>query len=46
MRIGALINPDYQASKEERIGFDYVDKAGIEPILNGIKELQKKAVSV
>ena len=31
--MGALFNPDPEASKDERYGFDYVDKASIEPIL-------------
>ncbi|MFX0556480.1 flavodoxin domain-containing protein [Maribacter sp. CXY002] len=40
MRIGALLNPDPQASKEEREGFDYVDKASIEPIIKLIQRYQ------
>ncbi len=40
MRIGALLNPDPQASKEERGGFDYVDKSSIEPILNLVERFQ------
>lgn len=40
MRIGALINPDPQASKEERVGFDYMDKSNIEPILKLVEQLQ------
>ncbi len=40
MRIGALINPDPQASKEERGGFDYVDKSSIEPILKRVERLR------
>tara|TARA_R110002167_G_scaffold266779_3_gene473563 strand:- start:535 stop:1050 length:516 start_codon:yes stop_codon:yes gene_type:complete len=40
MRIGALLNPDPQSSKEERGGFDYVDKSSIEPILTMVAQIQ------
>ncbi len=40
MKIGAFINPDPQASKEESGGFDYVDKASIEPILKLVEQYQ------
>ena len=43
---GSLINPDPEASKEERYGFDHVDKESIEPILRLIEQLQTKEVSV
>ncbi len=45
MRIGALINPDSQASKEERGGFDYVDKSTIEPILKLVEQFQSSEMS-
>ncbi|PWL39320.1 hypothetical protein DKG77_00315 [Flagellimonas aquimarina] len=38
--VGSLFNPDPQASKEEREGFDYVDKASIEPIIKMIQQYQ------
>ncbi|MFD2724674.1 flavodoxin domain-containing protein [Hyunsoonleella rubra] len=38
LRIGALFNSDPEASKDERYGFDYMDKESIEPI---IKMIQK-----
>ncbi|MGB5665900.1 MAG: flavodoxin domain-containing protein [Maribacter sp.] len=44
--IGSLINPDPEASKEERHGFDHVDKESIEPILRLIEQLQTNEVSV
>ena len=31
--MGSLFNPDPEARKDERYGFDYVDKESIEPIL-------------
>lgn len=37
--IGSLFNPDPQASKEERYGFDYVDKDSIKPIVELIRQL-------
>lgn len=46
MLIGSLINPDPQASKEERGGFDYVDKSSIEPILKMVKKIQSREISV
>lgn len=46
MLIGSLINPDPQASKEERGGFDYVDKSSIEPILKMVEEIQSREISV
>ena len=38
--IGSLFNPDPQASKEERRGFDYMDKSSIEPIVKMIQRYQ------
>lgn len=38
--IGSLINPDPSASKEERFGFDHVDKDSIEPIVEWVRQFQ------
>ena len=38
--VGSLFNPDPQARKEERRGFDYVDKDSIEPIIKMIQRYQ------
>lgn len=38
--IGGLKNPDPVASREEMKGFDYMDKASIEPIVKLVKQLQ------
>ena len=43
--IGSLINPDPAASKEERYGFDHVDKASIEPIAKLVEKLQLSEIS-
>ncbi len=42
--IGSLINPDPVASKEERYGFDHVDKDSIEPILELVRQLEHSEV--
>ena len=42
--IGSLINPDPKASKEERNGFDYVDKESIEPILKLVRQSKHREV--
>ncbi len=39
LQIGALFNPDPEASKDERYGFDYMDKSSIEPIVRLIEQL-------
>ncbi len=44
--IGSLINPDPAASKEERYGFDHVDKNSIEPILKLVRQFEHSAVSI
>ena len=44
--MGALFNPDPEASKDERYGFDYVDKASIEPILKLVDKYKHSEVSV
>lgn len=36
--IGSLLNPDPDARKDERQGFDYMDKASIEPIVKLAKQ--------
>ncbi|MBT8300127.1 MAG: flavodoxin domain-containing protein [Maribacter sp.] len=38
--IGSLINPDPEASREERYGFDHVDKESIEPIIKLVKQFE------
>ena len=42
--IGSLINPDPEASKEERYGFDHVDKDSIEPILELVRQFKHREV--
>lgn len=44
--IGSLINPDPAGSKEERYGFDHMDKGSIEPIVKLVERFQpNKALS-
>ena len=38
--MGSLFNPNQQASKDERYGFDYMDKESIEPIIKMIQQYQ------
>jgi len=38
--IGSLFNPDRKAAKDEKQGFDQMDKASIGPIVDRIRELQ------
>lgn len=38
--VGSLFNPDPQARKEERGGFDYVDKESIAPILKLVEQFR------
>jgi len=38
--IGGLFNPDRKAARDEMQGFDSMDKASIEPIVERIRELQ------
>ena len=45
MRMGALFNPDRQASRDERHGFDYMDKSSIEPILRLVEQFQSSEMS-
>ncbi len=42
--VASLFNPDPKASREERHGFDHMDKSGIEPIVERIKHYQQSAV--
>ena len=44
--MGSLFNPDPEASKEERYGFDHVDKDSIEPILRLVRQHKKSEVPV
>ena len=44
--MGSLFNPDPQASKDERYGFDYVDKDSIEPILKLVNQFEQNEMSV
>ncbi len=41
--MGALFNPDPEASKDERYGFDYMDKSSIEPIVKLVEQFQARA---
>ena len=40
LRIGAYLSDDPGAKKEEREGFDYMDKASIEPIMNLVRQIR------
>jgi len=40
LQIASLIQSDPQASKDERYGFDYMDKSSIEPILKLVEQFQ------
>lgn len=40
LKIGALMNSDPEASREEREGFDFMDRSTIEPIVRLIREYQ------
>ena len=44
MKIGAMANKDPQARKEELKGFDYMDKSGIEPIVDLVGKFQLSEV--
>ncbi len=46
LKIGGLKNPDPVARKEELKGFDYMDKASIEPILKLVEKLRFSEVSL
>jgi menaquinone-dependent protoporphyrinogen IX oxidase len=40
LRMGAMMNSDPKARKEELHGFDFMDKSSIEPIVKMVRELQ------
>jgi len=42
--VGSLINPDPKASKEERYGFDHMDKSTIGPIVKLVEQFQSSEV--
>ncbi len=44
LKIGALINKDPEASKQELEGFDFMDKSSIEPIVNRVQQFQQSEV--
>lgn len=44
--MGSLINPDPEARKEERFGFDHVDKDSITPIIEMVRQFEHKEVLV
>lgn len=46
LRVGSLFNPDPEASKDERHGFDYMDKQSIEPIINLIEHFKPSELTV
>ena len=43
--MGALFNPDPAASKDERYGFDYMDKSSIEPIVRQVEQFRTREVT-
>ncbi len=43
--MGSLFNPSAEARKDERYGFDYMDKDSIEPIVKMIEQFQTKGVT-
>ncbi len=45
LRIGAWMSSDPDAKKEEREGFDYMDKASIEPIKRLVQQFQSSSLS-
>ncbi len=44
--MGSLFNPDAAARKDERYGFDYMDKDSIEPILRLVAQFKQSEVLV
>jgi len=42
--MGSLFNPDPEARKDERQGFDYVDKDSIEPIVQLVRQIKQLEV--
>ena len=45
LRIGALLNRDPEARKDEMHGFDYMDRSSIEPIVRLVQRCQSSAES-
>ena len=43
--MGSLFNPSTEARKDERYGFDYMDKASIEPIVKLVEQFQLSEVA-
>ena len=44
LKIGSLFNRDPEASKDERYGFDYMDKNSIAPIVGLVEKFQRAEV--
>lgn len=44
--VGSLFNPDPEARKDERYGFDYMDKDSIEPIIKRVRQFKRRDVPV
>jgi menaquinone-dependent protoporphyrinogen IX oxidase len=43
--MGSLFNPNPEASKDERYGFDYMDKSSIEPIVELVRQFQSSEIT-
>lgn len=43
LKMGALVNPDPEAQREELEGFDYVKKSNIDPVLQLAEQLRMQA---
>ena len=43
--IGSLFNPTPTARKDERYGFDYMDKSSIEPIVKLVRQFQSSEIT-
>lgn len=46
LKIGSLFNPSRAARKDERYGFDYMDKSSIKPIVKLIEQFQESEETV
>lgn len=44
--IGSLFNSSKEGSRDERYGFDYMDKSGISPIVEMVEELKLREIVV
>ena len=42
--IASIFNPDVQAGKDERYGFDYMDQSSIEPIVSLVRQFKHSEV--